>query len=661
MATQFVGHALLFHRCKSFAVLAGGSDCHDQGPKLPPRWHTYPEGNGSLTVNPEWVTYAKYSTPPTPPPPSVADELRCGLRQLAIETADARLRPIFGDRAAQLVADAVRIQECPHHARGSRRVRAGGRDLHVRGRALPDKGGGTDNATLVFWISPQGSDETGNGSASSPFFSPHRARDAIRALRQAGGVATVRPATVMLAGGVYHIGGLGPLVLTSADSFTTWLAADATMPVLSGAALLGNLTWRVHTGSVQVTDVPRGMKQFMTLFDEADRADPGRRLIRARYPNGDPEQASGLCFMGNHLVPGIEGCSGFLDPAGDLGNQFVGGTLKTVRFNTTRGGLVPGDDVYREYNVLFQAPPANLATEGYPVAVCNQGEGGGQLYNRSASVVWKADDVLDKAGSWARPQEAVVHMMHNGWGNVQFAVASVDTEKRAFVFERGGFQHGRQGRPSKYWVENQLELLDAPGEWYHDAEEGKLYLWPNSSLASRPGSVPVTVSAALTETLVWMNGTARSPVDSVAFRGVGFSRTLPTFLRPYERPISGDWAIHRGGTVLVTGATNATFDGCNFTRTGGNALTFSRHVRSSIVRGCEFFSVGDSAVVAYGDLDWDTGDARAGNYPSGLAISQNLMREIGVWGKQVGGEPHVGEDAVPKCSCCWLPRPCNDG
>ena len=37
-----------------------------------------------------------------------------------------------------------------------------------------------------------------------------------------------------------------------------------------------------------------------------------------------------------------------------------------------------------------QAPPANLQAEGFPPAVCNQGEGGGELYNRASGVRWSA-------------------------------------------------------------------------------------------------------------------------------------------------------------------------------------------------------------------------------------------------------------------------------
>jgi hypothetical protein len=57
-------------------------------------------------------------------------------------------------------------------------------------------------------------------------------------------------------------------------------------------------------------------------------------------------------------------------------------------------------------------------------------------------------------------------MMHNGWGNVQYTVHSIDPEKRLITFERGGYQHGRSGGAAPFFLENQLELLDAPGEWY---------------------------------------------------------------------------------------------------------------------------------------------------------------------------------------------------
>ena len=41
---------------------------------------------------------------------------------------------------------------------------------------------------------------------------------------------------------------------------------------------------------------------------------------------------------------------------GGAGADFAGKTLKSISFNTTRGGKVPGDDIYKAYDVVFQQP-----------------------------------------------------------------------------------------------------------------------------------------------------------------------------------------------------------------------------------------------------------------------------------------------------------------
>ena len=62
-------------------------------------------------------------------------------------------------------------------------------------------------------------------------------------------------------------------------------------------------------------------------------------------------------------------------------------------------------------------------------------------------------------GAAGRPEEAVVHMMHNGWGNVQYTVQSFDPAQREIIFERGGFQHGRGGRSGSFYVSSKPGLL----------------------------------------------------------------------------------------------------------------------------------------------------------------------------------------------------------
>lgn len=160
-------------RCKAFAVEINPASC---AATVGGRYHTYAAGSGAVVNNSDWVTYATTSPPPPPAPsPSeIIGELRCGLRGLAVEVAGARLGGAFGLRAAQLVADAVRIEECNTSARALSGLQ---HKEVVRGLSPAGLSG------IVMHIAPNGSDSTGDGSATLPFFSPARARDAVRKAR----------------------------------------------------------------------------------------------------------------------------------------------------------------------------------------------------------------------------------------------------------------------------------------------------------------------------------------------------------------------------------------------------------------------------------------------------------------------------------------------
>ena len=159
---------------------------------------------------------------------------------------------------------------------------------------------------ISFHISPTGDD--GNaGDAQAPFRSPMRARDAIRAARKVESPGTwgsaPPPATVVVHNGTYLLGDAGgTLTLSAEDSFTQWVAAPGAAPVFAGAVNLSNLTWSASSMRREVlqADVSHvsGWGGVSTLFDG-----DGRRLIRARTPNGDPEGVTGLCFK----VPGVSG------------------------------------------------------------------------------------------------------------------------------------------------------------------------------------------------------------------------------------------------------------------------------------------------------------------------------------------------------------------
>jgi hypothetical protein len=88
----------------------------------------------------------------------------------------------------------------------------------------------------------------------------------------------------------------------------------------------------------------------------------------------------------------------------------------------------------------------------------------------------------DRPSRWARPQEAEVHVFPKyDWRDCIVKIKKIDTRskeiqlagKAAYPFEAG----------RRFYVQNVLEELDAPGEWYLDIKEGKLYFWPPDKMA----------------------------------------------------------------------------------------------------------------------------------------------------------------------------------
>ena len=157
-------------------------------------------------------------------------------------------------------------------------------------------------AAADFYVAPDGNDAN-PGSPARPFASLERARDAVRALKQAGPLKG--SVTVWLRGGVYQLN--QPVVFTSADSGTaaapvTYAAPPGERAILSGGVRLTGV-WQPTPGKpffqLAVPSARDGKWIFNSLFVN------GQSRTRARYPNygekelraagrepgGDPRQA----------------------------------------------------------------------------------------------------------------------------------------------------------------------------------------------------------------------------------------------------------------------------------------------------------------------------------------------------------------------------------
>lgn len=258
----------------------------------------------------------------------------------------------------------------------------------------------------------------------------------------------------------------------------------------------------------------------------------------------------------------------------------------------------------------------------------------------------------DRAARWADPAGGYIHAMHSArWGGYHYRITGKKPD--GSVAYEGGWQNNRQMGMHKEFrmVENIFEELDAPGEWFHDAKQNRLYLCPPDGVKLASASVEIVRLRHLVE----IKGTAENPVRSIAFQGFVFRHAARTFMDNREPLLRSDWTIYRGGAVLLSGVQDVRILDSEFDQVGGNAIFVDRHARRVLVRGCHIHDPGASGVVFVGDpgavrnplfeynkrQDLATIDRTPGpktdDYPADSAVEDCLIHGVGRVERQAAG------------------------
>ena len=79
-----------------------------------------------------------------------------------------------------------------------------------------------------------------------------------------------------------------------------------------------------------------------------------------------------------------------------------------------------------------------------------------------------------------------------------------------------------------------------------------------------------------------------------------------------------DWALHRGGALVIEGAEGVAVEGCTFTRVDGNAVMLSGYTRDVLLADNDFSWLGDCAMAAWGYTNDDDHDGTDGEQARAL-------------------------------------------
>ena len=207
-----------------------------------------------------------------------------------------------------------------------------------------------------------------------------------------------------------------------------------------------------------------------------------------------------------------------------------------------------------------------------------------------------------------------------------------------------------------FFLENAIQFLDSPGEWFEDLNAGKVYYWP------RPGvdMKHATVIAPAIETLVQIDGAPGEPVRFIQFLGITFSCTA--WLRPSEQghvPLQAGmfmldahklvpkgtpyhpkldnvaWIGRPPAAVSVHYGNHISFVNCTFENTASAGLDLDAS-HDDLIQGCKFHDIGGNGI-QLGEfsetntethIPWNPSDDR--DICSNETIADNLITDCGL-------------------------------
>ncbi|MEN6315701.1 MAG: right-handed parallel beta-helix repeat-containing protein [Clostridiaceae bacterium] len=338
-----------------------------------------------------------------------------------------------------------------------------------------------ENLSMSYYVSLTGNDSN-TGSIDQPFRTVEKARDAIRALKSAGGLPE-GGVTVYIRGGIYS--------LQSSLAFTGEDSGESGKPVVYSA-------------------YPGETVSFMGGYD-LNPADFGKVTDPAALERLPDEAESNVLVLDlpahGFTQYGLIPKNGYgwpkTAPAPEL--YISGKSMTLARYPNNdyvtiseliSGGFAPRD----QYD-----PPLN--DPGNPGHVPES-----EWLNQPAPVFKYSDERLDK---WAQePEGWLFGYWRYSWADDNLKIAGIDPLTNTITTQYPSF-YGCTAAGRKFFGYNLMCELDTPSEWYLDRADGRLYVYPAGDLTG--STIQLT---ALKDTMVTMNN-----VSNVTIQGITFERT----------------------------------------------------------------------------------------------------------------------------------------
>ena len=250
-------------------------------------------------------------------------------------------------------------------------------------------------------------------------------------------------------------------------------------------------------------------------------------------------------------------------------------------------------------------------------------------YDKKKRILWIPKKAVENSKFRIQNSEFAELVLHEMWctSNLRIKGLAVQGDSVAVTFHdpeaKIQFEHPwpspmtpNTEHPSPFYLTNAKELLDEPGEWYHDIREHKLYYMEERG-ERKEERERFSAVIPVVETLIEVIGTPEHPVKNITIEGVTFSHT--TWMRPSEKghvPLQAGmylveayklrpqidrpnnhkldnqgWLGRADAAVELRYAENCNFKGCRFEHLGGSGLDYVFACRRGSTTNCTFTDI----------------------------------------------------------------------
>ena len=170
---------------------------------------------------------------------------------------------------------------------------------------------------------------------------------------------------------------------------------------------------------------------------------------------------------------------------------------------------------------------------------------------------------------WNHLDQVEVVLFHS-WNTSRLLIAELDEAERLVTFSAPiGRKLARGRRRNRYYVENLLEALDRPGEWYCDHRAGNLYFWPTDDIETLEIRVPVLNQLVRFEGDLDQGG---EHVEYLNLRGLTFADTAWTLPEAGIPAITDVGEIPGPSAIALEGASHCSIENNRVRNVGTYAI-----------------------------------------------------------------------------------------